>query len=43
MQDKRGQPFLVTSDYVTTGFPMAFIILVAVQSVGFLYMDMLGW
>lgn len=38
-----GAPFLNNSDYVRTGFPMAFFILVTMCSFGFGYLLLLGW
>jgi hypothetical protein len=43
LQDNRGRSFLTTVDYVRTGFPMALMILVAVQTIGYFYMGLLGW
>ena len=38
-----GEPFLETSDYVTTGFPMALMVLVLLQTVGLGLCALLGW
>lgn len=42
-QNKCCEPFLQTTDFIRTGFPMALLMLVLMQTVGFVLFLLLGW